>query len=254
MVEERISHGLHPQVSYTFSKVMDDLVGYSAFPSTGNLYGNQLASTGDWGPSDYNIPQRFIVDYDWSLPNFQGGSGVVGRILSGWRTSGVITIQNGLPVTFVETRAGIVYGASDQLAELCPGETYASIETTGPTESKLNDFYSPNAFCAPPNLATSEAAAYGFGNMGRGPLYGSGQANLDMAVVCSFQVPGPSESSQLVLRIEFCNTLNHPQFSALPASAYYAPTSTTVNGASFGQITSTSVSPRLVQIGLKYLF
>jgi hypothetical protein len=46
-------------------------------------------------------------------------------------------------------------------------------------------------------------------------------------------------------RAEFFDAFNHPQFS-LPSAS--------VNGGSLGVITATSVSPRIVQLALKYTF
>jgi hypothetical protein len=45
--------------------------------------------------------------------------------------------------------------------------------------------------------------------------------------------------------VELYNIWNHPQFSN-PTLTY--------NAATFGQITSTAVNPRLVQLALKYVF
>jgi len=47
-------------------------------------------------------------------------------------------------------------------------------------------------------------------------------------------------------RAEFFNTWNHPQFSN-PNTVASAPTG-------FGQISTTSVSPRIIQFALKYSF
>jgi len=60
------------------------------------------------------------------------------------------------------------------------------------------------------------------------------------------RVGGLSEDGSLQFRAEFFNVLNHAQFSN-PAVAVDSP-------ASFGQITGTSVNPRLIQFGLKYTF
>ena len=53
------------------------------------------------------------------------------------------------------------------------------------------------------------------------------------------------ENAQLAFRTEFYNALNHPQF---------ANPGTTFGTATFGVITQTSVAPRLIQFGLKYIF
>ena len=47
------------------------------------------------------------------------------------------------------------------------------------------------------------------------------------------------------IRAEFFNILNHAQFASPNAN---------VSDATFGKITSTSVNPRLIQLGLKYVF
>ena len=51
-----------------------------------------------------------------------------------------------------------------------------------------------------------------------------------------------------MFRAEFFNLFNHAQFNN-PAVVDFSKASTT-----FGQITSTSVNPRLIQFALKYVF
>jgi hypothetical protein len=55
------------------------------------------------------------------------------------------------------------------------------------------------------------------------------------------------EAQSLQFRAEFYNTFNRPQFSNLPGSDVAA-------GTSMGQIQTTSVSPRVIQFALKFLF
>ncbi len=131
-LQKRLSHGIQAQFSYTFSKVTTDFVGFGVFPSVGSLYNNAHDPMGSWGPADFDIPQRFVANFLWNVPSFRNGSGLVGKVLSGWGTSGVVTIQNGLPLTFTDTRSGTIYGTSGQLAQLCPGVTYGNLVTPGP--------------------------------------------------------------------------------------------------------------------------
>ena len=56
---------------------------------------------------------------------------------------------------------------------------------------------------------------------------------------------GLREDAELLFRVEFYNAFNHPQFNN-PCTVF--------GTASFGKITQTSVAPRLIQFGLKYVF
>jgi len=61
------------------------------------------------------------------------------------------------------------------------------------------------------------------------------------------KVGGLREDATLQFRTEFFNAFNHPQFNN-PAVVDVSKTTT------FGQITTTSVNPRLIQFALKYVF
>ncbi|HEX4593953.1 MAG TPA: TonB-dependent receptor, partial [Bryobacteraceae bacterium] len=254
-LQKRFSRGLQFQVSYTYSKAMTDLNGYGVFPNTGGLYNNAHAPENSYGPADFNIPQRFIAHFVYEVPSFHSGKGLLNNILSGWGASGVITIQNGLPLTFTDNRSGTIYGTSAQLAQLCPSATYGSIITPGPLKSKLDNFFNTSAFCAPPTFvdpSNPSSIGYGFGSMGRSVVYGPGQYNSDLSLSRRFKLP-PSERSALEIRGEFYNALNTPQFATVTTTQGATPI-TRIGVANFGHITSTSVAPRLIQFGIKYLF
>jgi hypothetical protein len=86
----------------------------------------------------------------------------------------------------------------------------------------------------------------GYGNAGVGVITGPGQFNWDMSLGKMTKVGGIREDARLQFRAEFYNAFNHAQF-ANPGTA--VSTSST-----FGKITGTSVAPRLIQFGLKYIF
>jgi hypothetical protein len=111
--------------------------------------------------------------------------------------------------------------------------------------SHLNDYINASCFTAPAVFSADDPAALGFGNSGIGILQGPGQNNWDMAVVKRFSVRWPREDASLQFRSEFFNVFNHTQF-ADPDSNFGDPT--------FGQITNTSVAPRLLQFALKLNF
>jgi hypothetical protein len=69
--------------------------------------------------------------------------------------------------------------------------------------------------------------------------------NTDVSLAKTMVVGGLRENAVLLFRVEMYNALNHPQF-AIPG--------TTLGNATFSVITQTSVAPRMIQFGLKYLF
>jgi hypothetical protein len=159
-------------------------------------------------------------------------------------------------MTITDQNGGTVYDLgtySTARAQMCPGATYGQIATSGSTTARLNNFLNPTAFCAPPPAPNSLAAPPGpfgpspvptlFGNSGIGVLLGPGQFNWDISFIKTTRI---RERHTLIFRAEFFNTFNHPQFGN-PASAVSTPST-------FGQITTTTVNPRLIQFALKYQF
>lgn len=240
MMQRRMSHGLQVQASYTFSKTLTDDTGNGTFPGTGGISGDATNPRQGYGPASYETPQRFVANFLWQLPVKL--SGVPGYALRGWGVSGVVTTQSGNPQTFSDTVYTNIYGNTASRAQMCPGSTYSSIRVPGKIENNLNHYYNVNAInCAPPAIGNG----YGFGDSGVGVVLGPPERDADLSVSRTFKVPGPSESNNVMFRAEFYNAFNVPNFTA---------PSTSGSSSSFGQVTSMSVEPRLVQFGLKYLF
>lgn len=260
-VRKRFSHGLQMQASYTWSKDLSDIpTAYASGSGANSNYPGNLAQ--QYGPVSFNRPQRFIVNYDYQLPFSHSGG--LGNIVNGWSVSGVTTLQDGTPLTITDQNAGTVYdlGTYDTArAQMCPNYTYGQIATSGSTVSRLNNFLNPSAFANSSNASTcpepvapySVAAPPGpfgpnplptlYGNSGIGVLLGPGQFNWDISIVKTTRI---KENQTLIFRTEFYNAFNHPQFG-IPATAISTPST-------FGQITTTTVNPRLIQFALKYLF
>jgi hypothetical protein len=90
--------------------------------------------------------------------------------------------------------------------------------------------------------AYSVAAPYTFGNAGRTSIRGPSYTNLDTSLFRDFTV---YRETSLEFRTEFFNVLNHPQFQNPDG---------TLQDSTFGQITSTTGNPRLIQFALKFTF
>jgi hypothetical protein len=200
-----------------------------------------------YGPVYFSRPQRLIINYAYNLP-LGTHQGVAGYLLNGWNWSGVTTIQDGSPLTITDAAGGTIFGVNTSRAQLCPGATYGTAVTAGGTEARLGGnsggpgWVNANAFCTAdlPQIGNGT----GYGNTGVGILLGPGQFNFDTSLTKSTRI---KERFNLQFRSEFFNIMNHPQFSNPGTLAVSSP-------GSFGQITTTSVNPRIIQFGLKLLF
>jgi hypothetical protein len=252
-LRKQFSHGLQLQAAYSWSR------GFEQVPTGVNTYPYVVQ---EYAPEYFVRPQRLILNYVWNLPAPRM-NGVVGKLIDDWSWSGVVTIQNGQPIDIVDSNDGGIFGLKPQAAnigqpQLCPGFTGSQILTSGSTTQRVasglnggNGWINSAAFLScgdavPQNIGATNGVGGGpgFGNLGFGNILGPPQANWDMALGKLFKI---HEAQSLQFRTEFYNSFNHPQFSNLPGSDVAA-------GTSMGQITTTSVSPRVIQFALKFLF
>src|SRR5262249_22689196 len=206
-----------------------------------------------WGLNTQYRPQRLVITYDYRIPtgSLKGWAKALG---AGWGISGVTTIQDGAPMTIVDTRGGAIFGLNTSRAQLAPGVTYSDLASEGDLKQRLGGnaggpgYFNRAAFTTIPVIggnSTAGTGGAGWGNSGIAPIQGPGQFNFDASISKVTRLPGISESSELQFRAEFFNMFNHAQFNN-PAANFAVTT--------FGQITSTSVNPRLIQLALKYVF
>jgi hypothetical protein len=241
---KRISHGFQFLASYTFSKTLDtdgaDINGISA----GNTLtlGNQNSPAQRWGRASFDRTQRFIFSGTWTLPTPAGG--VRRAILGNWSLDAVATVQSGSALTIADTNSNNVYGISEDRAQLTGTCTKNQLVMGGSIESKLNGYFNATCFATPPVIG-ADGVGTGFGDSATGLVSGPGQANLDIAVSKLQTLPWHHEKTAVDFRAEFFNAFNHSQF-ANPDNNFSSPT--------FGVISSTSVSARVVQLALKFSF
>ena len=252
-VRKQFSHGFTMQAAYTWSKDLTDLYNSVANSNNASDLGQQ------WGPAVFSRPQRFVVNYSYDLP-FGTHSGILGKVAEGWSISGVTLVQDGTPITIADSGAGTIYGTAGSAnqagfarAQMCPGMTYGNISTPGGIEQRLGGnsggpgYFNAAAFCAAPAIGDGT----GYGDSGSGILLGPGQFNWDMSVLKSTKI---TERQLVQFRAEFFNIFNHPQFTNPNAGQGAIFSLPDRASGSFGQITSTSVNPRVIQFALKYIF
>jgi hypothetical protein len=249
-MRKQMSHGLQLQAAYSFSRGFEQSpVGINTYPYVVQQY----------SPEYFVRPQRLVVNYVWDLP-FGKHQGLMGAVANGWSWSGVTVIQNGQPIDINDSSGGGIFGVTGGAAQIipaqyCSGMGSANVPTSGSTAQRVTNglnggdgWFNSAAYCSVPTVGAINGVGGGpgFGNAAFGNVLGPGEYNWDMSISKSFR--GIRESHSVVFRAELFNTFNHPQFAI--------PSDTDVNdvGGGFGQITRTSVNPRVIQFALKYSF
>jgi hypothetical protein len=241
-VRKQLSHGLTLNAAYSWSRTFGSLFAYNS-PYVATYEQN----------INYH-PQRLTVTYEWDIPsNFQG---FMGKVANGWGVSGVTTVQDGVPLTITNGKGGTIYGqVNPATAQYCSGMGAGNVASGGSDKQRLGGAFGGTGWfntsavnCADPPVVLNGVAqpGTGWGDVPPSILLGPGQFNTDLSLIKTTKVGGIREDGSLVFRTEFFNAFNHAQFNN--------PGTLDVTKGTFGQITSSSVNPRLIQFGLKYIF
>lgn len=250
------------QASYTFSKSMDNESG-GFDQDLGSAPGNQLDIRSQRAVSDFNVPQRIVVAYEYGLPGFR--SGPVGYALGHWSVGGVTTFQSGLPANITcGICGGNLFGVSPTSTHPDLVGNFGSLMLSGSPEkfTGTTSVFNSSVLGAPASLAGGAQACnlnieggpgnqcftIGpsggtlFGDLGRNVVHGPFDQNWDMYLSKKFPL---TERFSLTFRAEAFNVFNHPNF-VLNNTAFGFP--------SFGIYSSTVGNPRILQLALKFDF
>ena len=235
-LEKRFARGYSFLASYTLSKSMDDASGSGGTADSG-VPQNSRNLDAEWGPSVYDVRQRFVLSGIYELPWGSGrrwmssSGGVLGMLFADWQVNGIFTLQGAQPFTPV---LGIDNSNTGQLQDRpnLVGDPYApgpGCEQTRTADCWVN----PAAF--------ARADPFTFGNAGRNSLRGPGTKNLDLSLVKAVRFGG---ANQLQVRIETFNLLNWVNYD-IPNRTALTP--------NFGKV-FTAGPPRQIQLGLRFMY
>jgi hypothetical protein len=234
-VEKSYSHGLLFQVSYTFSKAIDQ----------GASFENEL------NPVNYNATRgvslldakhRIVFSPVWEVPAPKY-EGFKGKALDGWGLSAIITYQSGFPIRVndqndAELESSFFFEDADTPVATAPVQ-FLNPKTNGGL------WFNPNNFSDP---TVNPALPLGqFGNTPHALCCGPALSNTDMVISKKTRI---NERWDTEFRAEFYNAFNHTQF-ANPDGNF---TDGIPPSGTFGEILTTREGPRVIQFGLKFLF
>jgi hypothetical protein len=244
-LRKRFSHGLSFLASYTWAHSIDDvssfnITGSASQPVAGenDLAQNPFDLAAERGRSMFDAHNRFVLSYQWALPFLQHSNTWYGRVFGNWQLNGILTAMSGGPFTVFDSNDVSLQGQAPEITGFSANRpNVIGNPNSGPRRPQ--EWFNVGAFqqLQPDPLGRFEV----FGDEGRNVVQGPGYVNWDASAFKNIRL---TESKELQFRGELFNVLNHTNFR-LPVSDIESPT--------FGQIQS-DVSPRVIQVALKFLF
>jgi len=236
--------------SYTRSKSQDDALDY---PNSAGLNPKQY-----YGPSIFDVPNRFSLSFNYSVKGMNGGRGAIGYITGGWGISGTSIFQSGYPITPENTNGFLAVCASGALSNVtgcsaadpavafqagsgdynADGDNIAYPDALSYSQSTNNKSWLSGAI-PKTNFATPAFGVEGNekSNLFRGPNFYETNVNF-------YKDNRITERVNFEIRFELFNIFNRPN---------YANVDTNLPDGNFGFATA-SHEPRFWQLGGKISF
>lgn len=223
--------------SYTHSVSKDDTQVYPTYIDPHQFY----------GPSLWDIPNRFSLAWNYQFPDYNNAQGFLGRVASGWQLSGTTILQDGNPFTvstnaaFAPTKdangnyTGYASGSGDYNAD---GDNFdfpdvVSYHYANGRHNYLQGLFTADNF-SQPSFGSEGNELY---NRFRGPGFEEWDTSL-------MKKTAITEGVSLQLRLEFYNLFNRPNLTSMD---------TNLPDGNFGRATG-QYTPRFLQIGGNIVF
>ena len=237
-MQRRFSGASQVNVAYTFAKNLTDSQNdRSAAPQ------DTYNSKSEKARAALDRRHVFTTNFVYELPFFDKQENLIGKILGGFQTAGIVTYQTGLPFTAVTSNldfAGLGLINANPTAR--PNVTCDPNANAPHTQAQ---FFNTACFQLNP-LNTDNTTALGYsntpGNAGRGIIFGPRTVRVDLTATKNIRF---GETIRLQLRAEAFNVFNTTNFRG------FASLNTT--SSLFGSI-GTTRDPRTMQFGAKFSF
>jgi hypothetical protein len=225
--------------SYTHSVSRDNSQYYPSYPGISRYYGY----------SNWDAPDRFSMLLNYQIPGFHGGSGLLGRVVSGWSISSTTSVQNGNPFNVYTSApfAGIK-NAAGQVVAYAPNSGDYNADGLNFDFPNITSYTLPTSRSAylsglfPAGSSIIQQPTFGQeGNERYNSFRNPGFAEIDAVLVKDTRL---AERLNLQLRFELYNILNHPNLQGVNAD---------LSNGSFGKSTA-QFTPRYLQIGARITF
>jgi hypothetical protein len=291
---KRLSQGLEFQMSYTYSKNLDNAQNSASGDCSGatGMTSSDYYGPGDTvfdkGPTCSDVTHNVRINILYHIPNIKSDN-FAAKLEHGWWIGAIWSAQTGYAFTpalggnrsqskILKANIDLPNIATAADAANCPAISATcafvpvAFNRSTVTEGDPAQWFNPHMFTLEPMftgpgsgvVCTSSTCGTGttygtLGNVSRGLLRGPGLDNVDFSINKDTRLPFLGEQGNLEFRAELFNIMNHPAF-AMPNGVVFSG-STSAYGAysqapsgSAGQITSTISTSRQIQIALKVVF
>ncbi len=254
---QKFKHSFQYQAAYTWARLLSPVPGYTVGTNALGPSGDQTAQRAHesgYGPDPWMRPQRFVLSAYYAFPSPAKSHPWVANTLGGWSVATATVVQAGQELSLSYNDANNIYGVNNDRPSYATGCTAKSLPTSGSVSSRVTGYINRACVTTPAVIGDPEPSgpyqgyriATTWGNTPNGIMKGPGQADIDLSLAKNLQVHWPKPGASILLRADFFNALNHPNF-APPNTAYS-------NTTAFGTIYSTATNPRVMQFALKFFF
>ena len=242
-LEQRITHHISAKGYYSWSKTLQS----NTLDATGAVAGvfqdvnyPQLETR---QRSDQDRRHMMTMSFVWKPDYFDNSNRIVKTALNGWSISGIWTANSGQPFT-VTTGSDNYFGGGTQRPSVAAGKFPHLIDNGHSRVAMMKQWFDTTAYCRPGfDAGCPGVGPLGLlGNVGPAQLSDPGYRNVDASLFRDFHI---FEQARFQLRGEVANVFNLVNLGA--------PTASTTSG-TFGQITGSGGSQRVIQVGGRILF
>ena len=241
VLRKRLTSGISFDVNYTWSHFMDDQDS-SGWGGRGGSqpYQNAYDPHANYSDSNFDVRNAFKARVVWQLPvgkgqRFLNNNYLLDAALGGWQASMTADLQSGVPFT--------IYANNNTNAQA--GSQYPNqIGNPQLPNRSIDHWFNEAAFAQP--------APYTFGDVHRNSLTGPNLQNVNGSLGKVFHI---WESTQLQIRADANNVINHPGFGtpnngltagAAGSGGVFATGTSTIRGVAVGG--------RTIQLGARLSF
>jgi hypothetical protein len=267
-IKRRFVDGLMFQANYTWSKSLTDASGLNQ--AKFEPYINNATPHYDYARAEWDTPHVFKANAIYELPFGEGkrwefDKWFLGKVISGWEVTSIINLQSGSPFSILSSRGTLNRVGRSFYNTVDSSLTHDQIEALFGLFDTPNGLYFINPAVINPEVFsnTSYNGPGGASVDGEDPFPGQVFFNPGagrLGALERLQFNGPkvftwdlgfikrtdiTEQINMEMRFEFFNILNHPVFFVGNQN---------INSPTFGQVTTTLVAPRVVQLAVKLAF